>query len=70
MKGDKGICQFFDDGELILRTKFDTQKNCQARIETLLHICATKPNTQAYKCKECGFWHSGDPMQNEKYKQI
>jgi len=61
MKGAKGDCLFFDNGVMINKTKFDTEKNCQARIKVLLSIGACSQDTVAYKCKECKFWHLGKP---------
>lgn len=70
MKGDKGICIFFsNDGEMVNKTKFDTQDNCLARINSLLHLGVVSSDTTTYKCKECGFWHLGKPEQAKKYSK-
>lgn len=67
MKGAKGECTFFQDGEMVHKTKFDTQKNCNDRIGTLLRLGVTDIETTSYKCKRCGFWHLGKPVQAEKF---
>jgi hypothetical protein len=67
MKGDKGTCFFFDKADHVWKTKFDTKKNCEARIEILLKLGVTDPTTTSYKCKECGFWHLGKIEQSKKY---
>ena len=68
MKGAKGECLFFDDDkDMVYKTKFDTESNCVARINTLLGLGVADPETTTYKCKECGFWHLGLPEQAKKY---
>ena len=68
MKGDKGTCLFFDDEKNhVWKTKFDTKKNCLERINTLVSLGVAAPDTTAYKCKECGFWHLGRVEQAQKY---
>jgi len=69
MKGDKGNCQIIevDTGKMILKTKFDTQENCQSRINMLLSLGTTHKDTITYKCKECNFWHLGTLVNKEKY---
>lgn len=70
MKGDKGTCLFFDDEKNhVWKTKFDTKANCVTRINTLLSLGVTSPDTTTYKCKECGFWHLGKPEQAQKYSK-
>lgn len=70
MKGDKGTCLFFDDEKNhVWKTKFDSKKNCQNRIDILLKLGATNIDTTFYKCKECGFWHLGKPEQAKKYSK-
>ena len=70
MKGDKGICLFFsEDGEMVNKTKFDTQVNCVDRINVLLKLGVIDPETTTYKCKECGDWHLGKVEQAQKYSK-
>lgn len=67
MKGDKGNCQIIVTGDLILKTKFDTEKNCQLRINTLNGLGVLDIDTVIYKCKECGFFHMGSSEQSKLY---
>ena len=67
MKGSKGECLFFENKEMVYKTKFDTEKNCQARIKSLIGIEVLKEDTVAYKCKVCGFWHLGKPIEAAQY---
>jgi len=67
MKGAKGECLFFDEKDMINKTKFDTKENCQKRIATLINIGAYSADTVSYKCKKCNFWHLGTIDQATKY---
>ena len=70
MKGDKGTCLFFDDEQIMVnKTKFDTKEHCDERIEDLLFLGVINPITRSYKCKVCGFWHTGKPEQVKKYSK-
>ena len=67
MEDNKGICFFFDNRKMIIKTKFDNEKDCQERINSLLNIGVMSKDNTPYKCKECGFWHAGKPGQSKKY---
>jgi hypothetical protein len=67
MEGSKGICNIYNDGNLVIKTQFDTKENCQKRIDILIKIGVFPENTKPYKCKECGFWHLGKPDHVKKY---
>lgn len=67
MKETNGECLFFDDKKMVYKTKFNTQENSLNRINDLLNLGIIDPDTTAYKCKECGFWHLGKVEQAKKY---
>ena len=70
MKGDKGTCLFFDEeNNMVNKTKFDSRKNCDLRIQVLIGIGAYPISTVSYKCKKCGFWHPGKEEQAKKYSK-
>lgn len=69
MKGDKGICMFFSNNNLVQKTKFDTKENCQERIDTLISIGAYDFSTKPYKCKECKDWHMGNEKQRKDFSK-
>lgn len=69
MKGDKGNCQILENGKSILKTKFDTIKNCQKRIDMLLRLEVTATNTKIYKCNVCGMFHMGSPSEIKQYSK-
>lgn len=66
-KGEKGSCQFSDNGKIVSKTKFDTKENCQSKINSLLSISIVTNDTKPYKCKECKMWHMGKLADIEKY---
>ena len=69
MKGDIGICLFFDDGEMINKTKFKTDEFCQERIDTLIRLEVIDDDQIPYKCKNCNTWHMGHIDHIEKFSK-
>jgi hypothetical protein len=61
MKGAKGNCQI----GTVIKTKFDTEKNCIARMQDLKDIGVLMPDQIHYLCKSCGMWHIGTIEQSK-----
>lgn len=59
MKGDKGQCIQFINGNMVNKTCFDTAANCTLNIKRLQNISVLGANVKPYKCKKCNFYHSG-----------
>lgn len=67
MKGDKGECSAGDIPNQVRRTKFDTEKNCQAAMHSLMSMGVIPTNYVIYQCKVCKMWHFGKQIWKEKY---
>lgn len=64
---DNGVCQFFDNGKLVLKTKWKSKEDCETKINKLINISVLNRNSKPYKCNRCGDWHIGKPGEKEKY---
>ena len=67
MRDEKGVCQFFSDGSLVIKTKFATEDGVKQRMNVLKTIGTLIPGSVIYRCKECNFWHFGTTEQKDKY---
>lgn len=68
MKGDKGNCQIIaKGGKMVLKTKFDNETNCKARIKTLLGLGVITEDVKPYKCQECKMIHMGNSQERKAY---
>lgn len=64
---NKGVCQIFDNGAMILKTRYSSEEDCQSKINMLKRIDVANINSKPYKCIKCGDWHVGSKEQGKKY---
>lgn len=68
MKGDKGTCTIDTEvKEGLRKTKFDTETNCKAALQSLINIGVMPKDYVIYKCKSCHNFHFGRPDEKIKF---